>query len=247
MHLDWWTFALQTVNFLILVWLLQRFLYRPVAAAIARRREEILRALTDADRERAKAAEESRRLADARAEAANERTRLLAEAREQTMREKEGELAEARSEAQRMLAEARARVDAERQAVVHTLRAQSARLGVALAQRLLRDSRLDDSLDPFLGRAISVIERMPAEERASLRRQAAAAGIDVITAAPLGESAEQSCRTRLATVFGDEADLRFAVEPELLAGIELRAPSMVIGDNWRDSLNAAAAEVSGDG
>ena len=30
MHIDWWTIALQTVNFVILVWLLQRFLYRPV-------------------------------------------------------------------------------------------------------------------------------------------------------------------------------------------------------------------------
>jgi len=30
MHFDWSTFALQTVNFAILVWLLHRFLYRPV-------------------------------------------------------------------------------------------------------------------------------------------------------------------------------------------------------------------------
>ncbi|MEO0035300.1 MAG: synthase, partial [Pseudomonadota bacterium] len=38
MSLDWSSLALQTVNFLVLVWLLQRFLYRPVLAAIDRRR-----------------------------------------------------------------------------------------------------------------------------------------------------------------------------------------------------------------
>ena len=38
MALDWSTLALEAVNFLILVWLLQRFLYRPVLAAIDRRR-----------------------------------------------------------------------------------------------------------------------------------------------------------------------------------------------------------------
>ena len=35
MRFDWWTLALQTVNFAVLVWLLHRFLYRPVLRMIA--------------------------------------------------------------------------------------------------------------------------------------------------------------------------------------------------------------------
>ena len=41
MHFDWSTFALQTVNFAILVWLLHRFLYKPVLALVDARRAEI--------------------------------------------------------------------------------------------------------------------------------------------------------------------------------------------------------------
>ncbi len=41
MHFDWSTFALQTVNFAILVWLLHRFLYRPVLRLVDARRAEI--------------------------------------------------------------------------------------------------------------------------------------------------------------------------------------------------------------
>ena len=41
MHFDWSTLALQTVNFAILVWLLHRFLYRPVLRLLDARRTEI--------------------------------------------------------------------------------------------------------------------------------------------------------------------------------------------------------------
>ena len=49
MALDWSTLALEAVNFLILVWLLQRFLYHPVLAAIDRRREATERILAQAE------------------------------------------------------------------------------------------------------------------------------------------------------------------------------------------------------
>ena len=37
MEIDWWTLAIQTVNFLVVVWLLSRFLYRPVRRMIEAR------------------------------------------------------------------------------------------------------------------------------------------------------------------------------------------------------------------
>src|SRR5690242_10584284 len=43
MHPDWWTIGLQTINFAILVWLLHRFLYKPVLAMIDARKAEIRR------------------------------------------------------------------------------------------------------------------------------------------------------------------------------------------------------------
>ncbi len=38
MRIDWWTLALQTVNVLILIWILSRFLFHPVVAIIDERR-----------------------------------------------------------------------------------------------------------------------------------------------------------------------------------------------------------------
>lgn len=246
MHIDWWTFALQTINFLILVWLLQRFLYRPVVAVIARRRDEIQRLVADADREKAAAEEQKRQLEGARAGMANERDRLLTEAREQAMKEKEHDLAAARAEADKIIADARAKLEAERQAAKGHLQVQAVRLGVALAQRLLGQTRPADPIDPFFGRTLAAIDRLPAEERGRLARQAATDGLVLASAVPLSQATRKDCAARLELVFGPDMKLDFVVEPALLAGIELRLPNLVMGDNWRDSLAAADAALSSD-
>ena len=49
MRIDWWTLALQAANFLVLVWLLQHFLYRPVLAIIVERQQQTDGVLAEAD------------------------------------------------------------------------------------------------------------------------------------------------------------------------------------------------------
>src|SRR5476649_2079368 len=96
MLIDWFTVGAQALNFLILVWLLKRFLYRPVRGAIDAREKRIAAELADADARKAeaqrerddfqgknKAFDEQRAalLAQARGEAGAERGRLLDGAR----------------------------------------------------------------------------------------------------------------------------------------------------------------------
>ncbi|MBK5105783.1 MAG: F0F1 ATP synthase subunit B, partial [Burkholderiales bacterium] len=97
MLIDWFTVLAQVVNFLILVWLLKRFLYRPILDAIDAREQRIARELADADAKKAEAqterdefqhkneAFEQQRAAlmnTATEEAKTERLRLLDEARQ---------------------------------------------------------------------------------------------------------------------------------------------------------------------
>jgi F-type H+-transporting ATPase subunit b len=48
MNLDWSTFLLEIINFLVLVWILKRFLYKPVLDVIERRKAGITKTLSDA-------------------------------------------------------------------------------------------------------------------------------------------------------------------------------------------------------
>jgi len=58
MLIDWFTIAAQALNFLILVWLMKRFLYKPILNAIDAREQRIARELADADAKKAEAQKE---------------------------------------------------------------------------------------------------------------------------------------------------------------------------------------------
>ena len=48
MELSWSTFILEVINFIVLVFILKHFFYKPVLNAIARRRESIDKTMEDA-------------------------------------------------------------------------------------------------------------------------------------------------------------------------------------------------------
>ncbi|HWQ12793.1 MAG TPA: hypothetical protein VNL77_08335, partial [Roseiflexaceae bacterium] len=103
MAFDWLTFGFEIVNFLVLVWLLHRLLYRPVLAMIQRRRDEIAASTQAAEALRAEAeqlkAEYDRRLEDWAGERARARRELdeeLERERQRRLQALETELAERR-------------------------------------------------------------------------------------------------------------------------------------------------------
>ena len=74
MRIDWWTLALQTFNVLVLVLILGRFLFRPVAAIIEERRTAAVKLLADA--------EAAKHEANAARDAANGEAARLADTRD---------------------------------------------------------------------------------------------------------------------------------------------------------------------
>jgi F-type H+-transporting ATPase subunit b len=99
MLIDWFTVIAQVINFLILAWLLKRFLYRPILNAIDAREKRIASALANADKKSIEAeqqrnefvhknavfdAQQTTRTNQLSAEVKTERTRLFDEVRQQS-------------------------------------------------------------------------------------------------------------------------------------------------------------------
>jgi len=82
MHIDWLTVVAQIVNFLVLVWLLQRFLYRPITDAMAKREARIETRLSEAKKARETVEAEAADLQDKRETLDARRDEILREARE---------------------------------------------------------------------------------------------------------------------------------------------------------------------
>ena len=106
MRIDWWTLALQTVNALVLIWILARFFFRPVANIIAKRQEEANKLLADAAATRQQAADTRAAADQVRAQVNAERDRLIAEAQASGRKEKENLLAQALQEIAKLRSEA---------------------------------------------------------------------------------------------------------------------------------------------
>ena len=81
MQIDWLTVAAQIVNFLVLIWLLQRFLYRPITNAMARREARIEERLSDAKTRRKEAEDEAEDLRNKRKALEDSRQEMLEKAR----------------------------------------------------------------------------------------------------------------------------------------------------------------------
>jgi len=244
MNFSWWTFALQAVNFLILIWLLRRFLFKPVTAIVARRKEEIARGMTEVSGEKQKALNMQHDLQAQLASIEVERQRALEEQRAQLADERKKILDEARTEAEKIRNHAAARLSEERAAATQELFAQTVELAVKLAEGLLRELAFTSLDHAFLARVLDNLDHLPAQERAALASHLGRTSVVVTTAHPLGAAEEAEWRAQLAKRVGTEAGMRFSVDPALIAGVEVAFPNAILRFNWRDALATAAKEIN---
>jgi ATP synthase F0 subunit b len=244
MNFSWWTFALQAVNFLILIWLLRRFLFKPVTAIVARRKEEIARGMTEAIAEKQKALDLQRDLLAQRAGIEAERQKAIEEQRAQLAAESRKLIDEARVEAEKIRTQAAARLSEERATAAQELFSQTIELAVNLAERLLCELTLPSIDHAFLTRVLDYLDRLPAPERAALVSHLDETPIVVTTAHPLDAREEAQWREALAQRIGSAAAMKFNADPALIAGAEIALPSAILRFNWRDALTVAAKAIN---
>lgn len=245
MQIDWWTLALQTINFLVVVWLLSRFLYRPVRRMIAER-ETADRAAAEAAEAKAAEAEKVRQdYEEKRAALEGEMTRREAELHAAMARERDGALAAARAEAERMRADAAARIAREEEEALDSLKDRITDLAATLATRALEGRGTAGTADlETLQRRIA---EMQGEVRAALSRdlRQGGRGLTVVLAAPLTAADEDGWRKGLTEALGGGFAIAFEVEPTLIGGAELRFPHAVLSDTVADRLRRAVDELGG--
>ncbi|MBF5094797.1 hypothetical protein F1643_10185 [Azospirillum sp. INR13] len=244
MHIDGWTILLQAVNFLILVWLLRRFLYRPVLAVIAERQAATERVRTEAEAAR-RAAEAARRtLEDQRATLPAERDRLIAAARAEAEAERAALLDKARAEADHALEEARARLAEERAQALGALQRHAADLGTQLATRLLRDAPARALTRPLLEEACAALEALPAAQRHALADGTDPVPVRIVAAGQLPDEDAARARDRLADALGRPVALELTEDPSLIAGVELHFAHSVVRRSWKQTLAEAKEEMT---
>ena len=248
MHFDWSTFALQTVNFGILVWLLHRFLYRPVLRLVDARRAEIDQQFAAARVAETKAEDQLAAIKAERAGIAAERAAALKAAAAQAEEAAAARRAQSEREAAALLNAARTALAAERAEASAEAREAAFDLGADIAARLLAEMPIKERGEAWLARIEKYLGSLPQMEMDALAGQLVdGAELKVVTVSTLPAEIAEDWRARLQRILGERPTIAFGVDRHLVAGAELHFPNAVLRFSWQSALEAMRAEMAGNG
>ncbi len=244
MRNELWTLAFQAVNVLVLVWLLGRYLFRPVAGIVATRQAEATRLLDEAQsaKAQAEAAQEAARQEAARIES-ERNTRLKAVAGE-VEAQKAAMLAAARDEAAQVREHAEAEIARARAAASALVERSARHLALDIAGRLLGRLPAAARVEGFIGGLAEAVAALPVATREELGRDGAP--VRLTAAVALTPAQAQACRAALADALGHAVEIEVAVDPELVAGLELEAAHAVVRNSFRADLGRIAERLESD-
>lgn len=223
MEINWFTVIAQVINFLVLVWLLKRFLYKPILKAIDERESKIATQLHDAELKKAEAKKEQEDFQQKNLSFDQEKGKLTAEAVSAAAEERENLVENARSEA-RKLAERLAAVAKEQQQQEHKALQQKIQQEVfAIARKTLADMT-DVGLEKQLIQVF--IKHLKALKEGELKQlKAAFTGtnntLSVRSASALPGEQQQALKQAIDEVLETDVSLTFEVTPALIGGMEL--------------------------
>ncbi len=250
MLIDWFTIVAQVLNFLILVWLLKRFLYRPILNAIDVREKRIAAAVTDADARKAEAQKEQDEFAGKNKAFDEQRDALLAKAIE-----------DAKAERKRLVDEARKAADQVGQTQRAASSAHADQLNQALARRVQQEvfaitrKALADLASTSLEERVTdvFIKRLGELDDTTKKTLATALSASpdpavLRTAFELPADRQAAIQKALNEAFATDIRVRFEATPAVISGIELSAAGQKLGwtiDGYlaalKESINAVFA------
>ncbi len=225
MKIDWFTVIAQIINFLILVWLLKRFLYKPVLNAMNKREQRIADRLLEAQAKSRQAEEEKGKYLELQQEVRDSAKRKMQEAKQQADAFREKLVASAKEE----VAEKRLRwleaIEKEKAAFLeqtsHMIGMQFTRFAHSVI-RELADTSLEEKIVEVFFRKLS---KLSDHDRESIKKQIAAKPepIVVSTTFDLKESLQKEVSQQLTGMFGERAKIQFRKDEKLVVGISLEA------------------------
>lgn len=233
MLIDWFTVAAQVVNFLILVWLLKRFLYRPILDAIDARERRIARELADAAANMAEAQKERDEFRHKNEVFERQRVALIGEATDAAKAERERLLDAARETADTLAAKRQEALKVEQQSLGGALGRRAQDEVFAIARKALTDLATS-SLEERMGEVfIRRLCELDGEAKAGLgdALKASSQPALVRSAFDLPAAQRAAIQNALNETFSAEIRVRFETAPDLVGGIELATDGQKVGWN----------------
>jgi F-type H+-transporting ATPase subunit b len=223
MLIDWFTVGAQALNFLILVWLMKRYLYKPIRHAIDEREKRIATKLADADAKKAEAQKERDEFQHNNEEFDRQRAALLSKATGEAQAERQRLLDEARKAAAALSSKRQETLRNEEHNLHQAIRRRTQQEVFAIARKALMDLATT-SLEERLGEVFTRrLREMDCKAKEGLGTALNTATDPAVVRSTFDLPAEQraAIQNALNETFSAEIQVRFETAPDLISGIEL--------------------------
>ncbi|WP_339774847.1 F0F1 ATP synthase subunit delta [uncultured Thalassospira sp.] len=241
MTIDWWTLGLQAANLLILMWLLSRVFWRPVAGAIAKRKETVQATLDAAKTAQAKADAALVEVTKTRKGIAAERNSILNAAKEEADAASKAMLAQAQEKIGKNTAAAQLALARDTEILRKKMATQAAELSIEIAEKLLKNLNASTVQTAFLDALVTGVKNMPPKDRTTLTDSTD--GINLVSAADLEDADKETITKAITRALGTKQDIRFATDPDLIAGLEIHTPHFILHNSWQSDLARIQREM----
>lgn len=235
MLIDWFTVGAQALNFLVLVWLLKRFLYKPVTDAIDAREQRIAAELADAAQKQATALQERDTFREKNTTFDQQRDAMLRTAKEEAAALRKRLLDDANQEAQTLRAKRQAALATELSQMHSSLVQRSRQEVMAIAHKVLADlagASLEERLVTVFTERLRALNSATQAELAHALQDGTSV-VQVRSAFALSTTQRDAISQALGAVCAGAVPVEFGVEPDQLGGIALTA------NGWKLSWNIA--------
>ncbi len=246
MLIDWFTVVAQAANFLILVWLLKRFLYKPILNALDAREKRIAAELADADARRAEAKAEREEFRRKNDEFDQQRAALTNKAADEALTERRRLLDEARKDADSLRGKLQDKVNSEYRVLNDEIARRTRAEVFAIARKTLTElagASLEERIVDVFVHRLRELDIGEKEDLATLLKPPAGP-VFVRSAFELSPAQRGLIEGAVKEILSAKAQVRFEVVPDLISGIELNMQGHKVAWSISDYLASLERSVN---
>lgn len=224
MLINWFTVIAQIINFLILMVLLKIFLYDKIVKAMDEREKKIADRLKDADKKKQEAEEREKSLQEEKRRLEEKRKDMLEEAEHEAGERRKKMIEDARREVDHRQAEWREALRREKKNFLDNLRRMIAERTFSLAGRVLQDLADAELQERVADVFIKRIKGMDEDEKKQAAKAIQESGgrIALQSSFDMDETGKRKITAALREELGEELEVEYETDPELLLGVNLK-------------------------
>jgi F-type H+-transporting ATPase subunit b len=245
MIIDWFTVIAQVINFLILVWLLKRFLYKPILQAIATREQRIAAELEEANAAKVAAQQQRDEFAQKNEAFDQARTEMMNKAMDEAKVERQHFIDSARIESAELRSQWQEALRNEHQNLSAEITHRTQDEVFAITRKVLGDLAGETLEARMVALFVQRLQQLDEEERAPLLSAFKATSSVVLmrTAYPLSAEQHAVIEAAVKAAFGLTQGMQFEVVPTIVSGIELSANGQKLAWSITEYLGALEKSV----